>query len=146
MGKQCPEAGQPIYLVPKGVSLRSAGIAPTAWCGHKCCHCSVSPLPVVSSCLLSLLQGKCSGAREKEEDEEEKASCRLLVVQRLFCLTPGRDAAVSSGKSSGGSCACEAAHLAHRCPCFLVSDICPAARFWRGEVGGRDHSELKRKR
>lgn len=111
MGKQRPQVGQPIYLVPKGVLLRSAGIAPTAWCGgHRCCHCSAalgakSPLCLwFRSCLLSLpvRRGRCSGAREKEEDEEEKASCHLLVVQRLFCLTLGRDAAVTSEKKLRG--------------------------------------------
>lgn len=72
--------------------------------------------------------------------------CRQ-IVQRLFCtVTLGRDAAISSKKGSGGSCACEAAHLAHRCQGLLVPDIYPTARFWRGEMGGRDHSELKRKK
>lgn len=107
-GQALPTGWATHLLVPKGVQLSSAGIAPTAWCCHKCCHCSaaleaMSPLCLwFRSCLLSLpvLHGKGSGAREEEE-----AWCHLLIVQRLVCLTPGRDAAVSSGKGSGGSCA-----------------------------------------
>lgn len=78
---------------------------------------------------------------------QQQASCHFFIVRHMVCLTLGTEAVVSSVKGSGGDPWTRGAvYLAHRCLCLLVSSLYPTAWFWRGEMGGRDLSQLERKR